>query len=210
MAPSLKRSLLGFDGFPKLIQPRIMLHLFYLWVWPLYKAHLYMVHPPGWGLLLLGVFSFQKRDRWRLLDPSSQGRLRLLSGTPQGAMEPLKVATGFGMGEKAPTAKKHFVVIFGRTTQFHLGNQPTSALEFSAFHSGMDLRMRVFFQFLHHHLPRVFKQIDRTPFLGTLEPQWTKIGSGVDTFKESLGMKRARFIQELVQLGVHLPTPSWS
>ena len=119
-------------------------------------------------------------------------------------MEPLKVATGFGMGEKAPTTEKHFVVILGRTTQFHLGNEPTSALEFSAFHSGMDLRMRVFFQFLHHHLPRVFKQIDGTPFLGTLEPQWTKIGSGVDTFNESMGMKGARFIQEMVELDFHL------
>ena len=118
-------------------------------------------------------------------------------------MEPLKVATGFGMGEKAPTAKKHFVVIFGRATQFHLGDKPTFALEFSMFDSGMDLRMRVFFQFIQHHLPRVFKQIDRTPFLGTLEPQWTKIGLGVDAFKESMGMKRACFIQELVELGVH-------
>ena len=117
-------------------------------------------------------------------------------------MEPLKVATGFGMGEKAPTAKKHFVVILGRTTQFHLGNEPTSALEFSALHTGTDLRMRVFFQFLHHHLPRVFKQIDRTPFLGTLEPQWTKIGLGVDTFEELMGMKRARFIQEFAQFHV--------
>ena len=161
-----------------------------------------MVYPPGSGFLHLWDFSFQKREG--LLDPTSQGRLRLLSGTPQGAMEPLKVATGFGMGEKAPTTEKHFVVIFGRATQFHLGDKPTSALEFSVFHSGLDLRMRVFFQGLHHHLPRVFKQIDRTPFLGTLEPQWTKIGLGVDTFNESMGMKRARFIQELVELGVHL------
>ena len=119
-------------------------------------------------------------------------------------MEPLKVATGFGMAEKTPTTEKHFVVILGRATQFHLGDKPTSTLELSAFQSGMDLRMRVFFQFIHHDLPRVFKQIDGTPFLGTLEPQLAKIGLGVDTFNESMGMKRARFIQELVELGVHL------
>ena len=119
-------------------------------------------------------------------------------------MEPLKVATGVGLREKASTTKKHFIVILGRTTQFHLGDEPTSALELPSLQSGTYLRMRVFFQFLHHHLPRVFKQIDRTPFLGTLEPQWTKIGSGVDTFNESMGMKGARFIQELVELGVHL------
>ena len=119
-------------------------------------------------------------------------------------MEPLKVATGFFARDETPTTEKHFIVILGRATQFHLGDKPTSALEFSVFHSGMDLRMRVFFQFLQHHLPRVFKQIDRTPFLGTLEPQGTKIGLGVDTFNESLGMKRARFVQELVELGVHL------
>ena len=119
-------------------------------------------------------------------------------------MEPLKVATGFGIGEKAPTAKKHFVVILGSATQFHLGDEPTSALELPSLQSGRYLRMRVFFQCLHHHLPSVFKQIDGTPFLGTLEPQWTKIGSGVDTFNELMGMKRARFIQEMVQLGFHL------
>ena len=201
MAPSLKRILLGFDRITKLFQPWIILHLFYGWVWPLTITHLYSVHSPG--SLLLGVFSFQKRNR-TIPDPSSQGRLCLLSGTPQGAMEPLKVATGFGMHEKAPTTEKHFVVILGRATQFHLGDKPTFALQFSAFHSGMDLRMRVFFQFLHHHLPRVFKQIDGTPFLGTLEPQGTKIGLGVDAFQESMGMKRACFIQELVELGVHL------
>ena len=186
MAPSLKRILLGSDRIAKLFHPWIVLHLFYHGVWPLTITHLYSVHPPG--SLLLRVF--QKRDR-TILDPSSQGRLRLLSGTPQGTMEPLKVATGFGMHEKAPTTEKHFVVILGGATQFHLGNEPTSALEFSAFHSGMDLRMRVFFQFLHHHLSRVFKQIDGTPFLGTLEPQGTKIGLGVDAFQESMGMKRA-------------------
>ena len=129
-------------------------------------------------------------------------------------MEPLKVATGFGMGEKAPTTEKHFIVILGRATQFHLGDKPTTALEFSVFQASMDLRMRVFFQGLHHHLPRVFKQIDRTPFLGTLEPQWTKIGLGVDTFEELMGMKRACCLQELVELSVHLvqyfPFPHFS
>ena len=62
------------------------------------------------------------------MDPSSQGGLRLLSGTPQGAMEPLKVATRFGMGEKAPTTEKHFLVILTGTTQFHLGDEPAMAL----------------------------------------------------------------------------------
>ena len=89
MAPALKVSLLGFGGFPKLIEPRPM---------PLHKVHL-----PGWGFLHLLAFSFQKGDRWNLsgLDlrgcvshPSSQRGLRLLSGAPQLAMEPLKVATG--------------------------------------------------------------------------------------------------------------------
>ena len=58
MAPFLILSLLGFDGFPKLIHPRTTPHLFYIWVWPLY-----MVHLPGWGSLHLWAFSFQKRDR---------------------------------------------------------------------------------------------------------------------------------------------------
>ena len=50
MAPFLILSLLGFDGFPKLIHPWTTPHLFYLWVWPLYMV-------PLWA------FSFQKRDR---------------------------------------------------------------------------------------------------------------------------------------------------
>ena len=64
--------------------------------------------------------------------------------------------------------------------------------------------MRVFFQFLHHHLSRLFKQIDGTPFLGTLEPQLAKLGLGVDTMDELVRMKGARFIEEMVQLGFHL------
>ena len=134
MAPSLKFSLLGSDRLAKLFHPRIILDFVDHGVWSFYS-----VHSPG-SLL---VWTFQKREG--LFDPSSQGRLRLLSGTPQGTMEPLKVATGLGMHEKAPTTKKHFVTIFGRATQFHLGNEPTLALELSVFHTGMDLRMRVVF-----------------------------------------------------------------
>ena len=98
MAPSLKLSLLGLDRIAKLIHPRTTLYLFYGWVWPLYR-----VHSPG--SLLLGVFYKLVLEpvlelRGCVPDPSSQGRLRLLSGTPQGTMEPLKVATGFGMHDK--------------------------------------------------------------------------------------------------------------
>ena len=119
MAPSLKLSLLGLDRIAKLFQPRIMFHLFHDWVWPLTKTHLYRVHAPG--SLLLRVFHKLVLEpvlelRGCVLDPSSQGRLCLLSGTPQGTMEPLKVTTGFGMGEKAPTTEKHFVVILGGAT----------------------------------------------------------------------------------------------
>ena len=64
--------------------------------------------------------------------------------------------------------------------------------------------MGVFFQFLHHHFPGIFKQIDGTPFLGTLESQLAKLGLGVDTFNELVGMKGARFVEEVVQLGLHL------
>ena len=162
--------------------------------------------PPSLGLFLSeeGQVNTPSLCIGSVFHPSSQGGLCLLSGTTQGPMEPLKVATRFGMGEKAPTTEKHFVVILGSATQFHLGDKPTSALELPSLQSGTYLRMRVFFQCLHHHLQSVFKQIDGTPFLGTLEPQWTKIGSGVDTFNESMGMKGARFIQEMVELGFHL------
>ena len=191
MARPLPLPLLGFGGFPKLIEPRPI---------PLDKVHLWAV-------------SFLKGDRLILpgLDlrgcvshPSSQRGLRLLSGTPQRAMQPLKVVTGVLSWEKAPTTEKHFLVILAGTTQFHLGDQPTFALQFPSLQSGTYLRMRVFFQFLHHHFPRLFKQIHGTPFLGTLEPQLAKLGLGVDTMDVLTRMKGARFIQEIVQLGLHL------
>ena len=138
------------------------------------------------------------------MNPSSQGRLRLLSGTPQRAMEPLKVATGVFPRVETPTTEKHFLVILTGTTQLHLGDQPTFAPQLPSLQSGTYLRMRVFFQFLHHHLPSIFKQIDGTPCLGALEPQWAKLGLGVDTMDELMGMKGAGFIQELIQLGVHV------
>ena len=162
MAPSRKRVFLGLGRLAKLIDPWITSYLFNRWVHPLRR-----VQPPGSGCLRLEP---ALELRGCVFDPLSQGRLRLLSGTPQGTMKPLKVATGFGMGEKAPTTEKHFVGILGRATQFHPGDPPTFALKLSVFDSGLDLRMRAFFQSLYHHLPRVFKQIDGTPFLGTLEP----------------------------------------
>ena len=63
-----------------------------------------------------------------IIDSSSQRRLRLHSGTPQRAMEPLEIATRYLSWEKAPTAQKHFVVILGGATQFHFGGKPTFAL----------------------------------------------------------------------------------
>ena len=72
------------------------------------------------------------------------------------------------MGEKAPTAQKHFVVILGGATQFHLGGKPALALQQPSLQLGSYLGMGVFFQFLQHHKTGIFKQIRGTPFLGTL------------------------------------------
>ena len=139
-----------------------------------------------------------------VMDPSFQGGLRFLSGTPQWTMELLKVATGFLPGQKAPTAEKHFVVILTGTAQFHLGSEPTLALQPPFLHSNADLRMRAFFHGLYHDLLSIFKQIDGATFLGALEPQLAKLGLGVHTNNELIGMKWARLIQELVQLGLHV------
>ena len=191
MTPPLEGSLLGLGGFPKLIEPRPI---------PLHKL-------PLWAVF------FPKGDRWNLsgLDlrgcvshPSSQRGLRLLSGAPQRAMEPLKVATGVLAWEKTATTEKHFLVILAGSAQFHPRDQPTFALELPSLQSGPDLRVCVFFQFLHHHFPTIFKQIHGTPFLGALEPQLAKLGLGVDAIDVFTRMKGARFIQEFVQLGVHL------
>ena len=67
-------------------------------------------HWPGCGSVNLfptGVQTvfFQEGDRHMPIAPSSQGRLRLLSGTPQRAMEPLKIATGFFSWQNAPQLK---------------------------------------------------------------------------------------------------------
>jgi len=85
-------------------------------------------------------------------------------------MEPLKIATGFLPGEKAPTAQKHFVVILGGAIQFNLGGEPVFALERPSLQSGSHLGMGVFFQCLQHHITGVFKQIHGVPFLGALVP----------------------------------------
>ena len=125
-----------------------------------------------WGAIdvIVQTVLFQEGDG-RLpivIDLSSQGRLRLLSGTPQRAMEPLEIATGFLSWEKAPTAQKHFVVILGGATQFHLGGKPALALQQPSLQLGSYLGMGVSFQFLQHHKTGIFKQIHGTPFLGTL------------------------------------------
>ena len=138
------------------------------------------------------------------LTPPFQGRLRWLSGTPQRAMERLEIAAGFLSWEKAPTDQKHFVVILGGATQFHLGGQPAFALERPSLQSGSHLGMGLFFQFVQHHHTGVFKQINGTPFLRALVPQLAKFGLGVETMNELLGMKRACFIQEVVQVRLHL------
>ena len=74
------------------------------------------------------------------------------------------------MGEKAPTAQKHFVVILGGATQFHLGGKPTFALQRPSLQLGSHLGMGVFFQFVQRDVTGVLKQIHGTPFLGTLVP----------------------------------------
>ena len=74
----------------------------------------------------------------------------MLSETPQRAMEPLEIATGFLPWEKAPTGQKHFVVILGGATQFHLGSKPAFALQQSSLQLGSHLGMGVFFQFVQN------------------------------------------------------------
>ena len=162
-------SLLGCSRFRKLIQPLSIKHDRRLsHGGPPCGAMGPIVHWLGCGSVQT-VF-FQERDG-RLpivIDPSSQGRLRLLSGLPQRAMEPLEIATGFLSQEKAPTAQKHFVEILGGAIQFHLGGKPSLTLQQPSLQLGSHLGMGVFFQFLQHHKTGVFKQIHGTPFLGTL------------------------------------------
>ena len=74
MAPSLKRILLGSDRIAKLFQPWIVLHLVHLYSVPLWAFHELVLEPV---LELRGC----------VFHPSSQGRLRLLSGTPQGTRD---------------------------------------------------------------------------------------------------------------------------
>ena len=94
-------------------------------------------------------------------------------------MEPLKIATGFLSWEKAPTAQKHFVVIRGGATQFHLGGKPTFALQQPSLQLGSHLGIGVFFQFFQHGVTGVLKQIHGTPFLGAVLPQLAKFSLGL-------------------------------
>ena len=189
MARPLPLPLLGFDGFPKLIQPRPIL----------------LDKLPHWAVSFIDRLILFVLDLTGCVShPASQRGLRWVLGAPQRTTQPLKVATGVLAWDKASTTEKHFLVILASTAQFHPGDQPTFAFQLPSLQSGTDLRVRVFFQFLHHHFPAIFKQIHGTPFLGALEPQLTKLGLGVDTIDIFTRMKGARFIQELVQLGVHL------
>ena len=92
----------------------------------------------------------------------------MLSGTPQRAMEPLEIAKGFSPWEKAPIAQKHFVVILGGATQFHLGSEPTSARHQPSLQLGSHLGKGVFFQLVQYDVTVVLKQIHGTSFLETL------------------------------------------
>ena len=79
MTRPLPLPLLGFDGFPKLIQPGpILLDKLPLWVVSLIDR------------LILFVMD----HRGCVSHPASQGGLRWISGAPQRTMQPLKVATG--------------------------------------------------------------------------------------------------------------------
>ena len=104
-------------------------------------------------------------------------------------------------------SSKHFVVILGGTTQFHLGGKPAFALQQPSLQLGSHLGIGVFFQFVQHHFTGVFKQIHGTPFLGTLVPQLAKFGLGVDTMDELVGMKWERFIHTR---GLSSEPPSYS
>ena len=169
MAPPLKLSFLGCSRFRKLIQPLSIRH----------DLRLSHGGPPCgamgpivhwlWCGSVQTVF-FQEGDG-RLpivIDSSSQGRLRLLSGTPQRAMEPLEIAKGFSPWEKAPIAQKHFVVILGGATQFHLGSEPTFARHQPSLQLGSHLGKGVFFQLVQHDATVVLKQIHGTSFSETL------------------------------------------
>ena len=177
MAPPLTLPSQGFRHFPKLIQPLLIRHS-----GPTRGATGPIEHWPGRGSVDLfptdvqTVF-FQEGDGTIVIghilmgcffDLSSQGRLRLLSGTPQRAMEPLEIAKGFSPWEKAPIAQKHFVVILGGATQFHLGSEPTFARHQPSLQLGSHLGRGVFFQLVQHDVTVVLKQIHGTSFLETL------------------------------------------
>ena len=207
MAPSLPLPLLGCSRFSKLIQP-LLLAVLSPGLCQLRLGHKGGCLPkeplPGYGAIDVIVFPsvqtvlFQEGDRIIVIgyipmgcffDPSSQGRLCLVSRTPQRAMEPLKIATGFLSWEKTPTAQKHFVVILGGATQFHLRGKPAFALQQPSLQLGSHLGMGVFFQFLQHHKTGVLKQIHGTPFLGTLLSQLAIFGLGVDKMDELVRMQ---------------------
>ena len=173
MAPPLKLSLLGCRRFCKLIQPLSIRHggppcgaTGPIEPWLGCGSVHTVFFQEGDGILVIGTII----PTGCVFDPSSQRRLRLLSGTPQRAMEPLETASGFCMGDKAATAEKHFVVILGGATQFHLGGEPAMAFQLSSLQLGSHSGMGVFFQCLQHHLTELFEQIHGTPFLGTLVP----------------------------------------
>ena len=175
MAPPITLPFLGFRDFRKLVQPLLIGHDRCLTHGgPASGATGPIEHWPGRGsvdLFTTGVQTvlfFQEGGRHMPIAPSSQGRLRVIPGTPRRATEPLEIATGFLPWEKAPTAQKQFVVILGGATQLHLGGKPAFALQQPSLQLGLHLGVGVFFQFVQRDVTAVLKQIHGTSFLGTL------------------------------------------
>ena len=135
MVPPLPLLCLGFSRFSKLVQPSLLgsdrrgrIHFFHISVQTVFSHEVN-------GTIPIGCF----------FEPSSQGRLCLLSGMPQRTMEPLKIATGFLPREILATAQKDFIVILGGATQLQLGGPTAFALQQTSFYFCPDLGMDVFF-----------------------------------------------------------------
>ena len=154
-----------------------------------------------WTTLLSSTWVWSQHClvRDRFFDPSSREGLRLVSGTPQRTMEPLKIATGLLPWEILAIAEEDFNL--GGVIQHHLGGLFAFALQRTLLQFGPHLEMGVFFQFFQ------LRTNTRDNSLADTCTSNFQIQSGGWDNRWSGGVKRASLVQYVV---CHVPSSTHS
>ena len=174
---------LGFSRFSKLVQPSLLGHE---------RCGQLSCLPHGCEASIVSSGD-------RFFDLSSREGLRLVSGTPQRTMEPLKIATGLLPWEILAIAEEDFNL--GGVIQHHLGGLFAFALQRTLLQFGPHLGMGVFFQFF-----QLRTNTRDNSLADTCTPNFQIQSGGWDN-RWSGGVKRASLVHYVV---CHVPSSTHS